>query len=55
MSATIKRYELTDPDAEWDKIKHHFPQRTAGTRGRPYHDIRITVNGILGVARSGAP
>lgn len=53
MGATIKRYELTD--AEWDKIKHHFPQRTAGTRGRPYHDIRTIVNGVFWVARSGAP
>lgn len=53
MSATLKRYELTDD--EWNKIKQYFPQRTAGTRGRPYHDIRITVNGIFWVARSGAP
>ena len=32
-----------------------FPVRGAGTKGRPYNDIRTTVNGIIGLARSGAP
>lgn len=53
MSTTRKRNELTDQ--EWEKIKDYFPQRTDGTRGRPYNDIRTTVNGILWIARSGAP
>ena len=53
MTAIRRRYELTDE--EWDKIKCYFPERTAGTMGRPYKDIRTTVNGIFWVARSGAP
>ena len=32
-----------------------FPVRVAGTKGRPYNDIRTTVNGIIWLARSGAP
>lgn len=32
-----------------------FPVRGAGTKGRPYNDIRTTVNGIIWLARSGAP
>lgn len=50
---TSRRYELTDQ--EWERIKDYFPQRVKGTRGRPYKDIRNTVNGIVWIARSGAP
>ena len=53
MKAPRKRYELTDD--EWDRIAPFFPVREAGTKGRPYNDVRNTVNGIIWIARSGAP
>ncbi len=53
MTTTRRRYELTDE--EWNRIKHFFPERTRHTIGRPSHDVRTTLNGILWIARSGAP
>lgn len=53
MKSSQRRYELTD--AEWEQIAPFFPIRVPGTKGRPYHDIRTTVNGIVWIARSGAP
>lgn len=52
MSKSVRRYELTD--REWEIIKDFFPLRTEGTLGRPYKDIRTTINGILWIAKSGA-
>lgn len=48
-----RRYELTDE--EWEKIRKYFPERTSTTMGRPCKDTRTTINGILWIARSGAP
>ena len=42
-------------DSQWEAIKHHFPVKEAGTRGRPPQDIRRVLNGILWVCRTGAP
>ena len=42
------RYELTDE--QWDKIKQYFDNK----KGRPYKNIRNTVNGIVWILRSGA-
>lgn len=52
MSKQTKRYELTDN--EWERIKHYFPERVAGTKGRPREDDRPKLNGVLWIARSGA-
>ena len=53
MRSIRRRYEFKDE--EWERIQKYFPERKAGTMGRPYKDIRTTVNGILWIARSGAP
>ncbi len=53
MKTTRRRYEMSDE--EWERIKKYFPERTKGTMGRPRNDARTTVNGILWIARSGAP
>lgn len=52
MKTNQRRYELTDE--EWAKIEPFFPVREDSTLGRP-NDIRTTVNGIIWIARSGAP
>ena len=49
----MRRYELTD--SEWERIKHFFPDKEAGTRGRPPKPHRPMVNAIIWIARSGAP
>lgn len=42
-------------DEQWQRISHLFPG-TSGRIGRPYiTDHRTTVEGILWVARTGAP
>lgn len=43
-----RRYELTNE--QWDKIKYYFE----GKKGRPYKNVRNTVNGIVWIMRSGA-
>ena len=53
MKTNQRRYELIDE--EWAKIEPFFPVREDSTLGRPYNDIRTTVNGIIWIARSGAP
>jgi transposase len=47
------RYELTD--AEWERVKKYFPDKEPGTPGRPPKPIRPVINGIVWIARSGAP
>lgn len=49
----MHRYELTD--AEWERISKYFPDKVPGTRGRPPKPIRPVINGIVWVAKSGAP
>lgn len=38
-----RRYELTDE--QWEKVKEYFI--TPNKNGRPYKNIRNTVNGIV--------
>ena len=49
----MRRYELTD--IEWERIKKYFPEKVPGTPGRPPNPHRPIINGIVWIARSGAP
>jgi transposase len=49
----MRRYELTDN--EWERIRKYFPEKKPGTPGRPPNPHRPIVNGIVWIARSGAP
>jgi len=49
----MRRYELKDN--EWERIEHYFPKKVAGSPGRPPNPHRPIVNGIIWIARSGAP
>ena len=48
----MKRYELTD--AQWRRLEPLLPPERPRT-GRPNHDHRTILNGILWVLRTGAP
>ena len=49
----MHRYELTD--IEWERIKKYFPDKEPGTPSRPPNPHRPIINGIVWIARSGAP
>ena len=49
----LRRYELTDN--EWNRIADLLPVEFTGKQGRPRKDNRIILNGIIWIARSGAP
>jgi len=49
----MHRYELTN--AEWERISEYFPEKIQGTPGRPPKEHRPIINGVIWVARSGAP
>ena len=49
----MRRYEITDD--QWQRIAKFFPEKQPGTRGRPPKDSRTILNGIIWLARSGAP
>lgn len=51
--AATRRYELSDE--EWERIEKYFPKREAGQKGRPRNDDRPIINGVIWIARSGAP
>jgi len=53
MKATGRRYEIKD--SEWERIKELLPLERTGKPGRPSGDNRTALNGILWIARSGAP
>jgi len=53
MSTKLRRYEISD--AEWERVKEFLPPEHTGKPGRPSGDNRIALNGILWIARSGAP
>ena len=53
MSIAHRRYEISD--AEWERVKDMLPPEHTGKPGRPSSDNRIALNGILWIARSGAP
>jgi transposase len=48
----MRRYEVTDE--QWERIKPLLPAQQ-GRTGRPNHDHRQVVNGIIWVLKSGAP
>jgi transposase len=47
------RHELTD--AQWVRLAPLLPPCYTGRRGRPYHDHRRIINGMLWIAKTGAP
>jgi transposase len=49
----MRRYEITDE--QWQRIAKFFPVKEPGTRGRPPKESRTVLNGIIWLARSGAP
>ena len=53
MAAAPRRYEVTDE--EWERLKQYFERTEEAKRGRPRKDERQMLNGILWIARSGAP
>jgi transposase len=53
MTAIRRRYETSD--SEWERIKDILPAERTGKPGRPSGDNRTALNGILWIARSGAP
>lgn len=53
MATSRRRYEMTDQ--EWKQIEPYFMPKTNKTGGRPMNDLRNTINGIIWIARSGAP
>ncbi len=50
--AGVKRYELTD--AQWRRLELLLPPERPRT-GRPNHNHRTLLNGILWILRTGAP
>lgn len=53
MSTNRRRYEVSDE--EWERVKDLLPPEHMGKPGRPSGDNRIALNGMLWIARSGAP
>jgi len=51
--AFTQRYELTDE--EWEKVKDLLPPEQMGKKGRPAGSNRMMLNGMIWLARSGAP
>jgi len=49
----MRRYEISDE--EWERIGEYFPDKEAGSSGRPPKPARDMINGIVWIARSGAP
>ena len=49
----LRRYEITD--SEWSRVVDLLPPENTGKRGRPSKDNRTILNGMIWIARSGAP
>jgi len=49
----LRRYERTDQ--EWEQIASLLPPEKTGKPGRPSKDNRTMLNGMVWIARSGAP
>ncbi|WP_442945301.1 transposase, partial [Oliverpabstia sp.] len=49
----LRRYELTDE--EWSRIAPLLPPENTGKQGHPRKDNRTILNGMVWLARSGAP
>ena len=50
---TLRRYELTDE--EWEQIAPFLPPENSCKQGRPAKSNRTILNGMIWIARSGAP
>ena len=46
---------IRNQDDQWQRIAKFLPEKQAGTRGRPPKEARTILNGIIWLARSGAP
>ena len=53
ITVLLRRYELTDE--EWNRIAPLLPPENSGKQGRPQKCSRTILNGIVWIARSGAP
>ena len=53
VTSAIRRHEISDNS--WERIKHHFQERTPHTMGRPCKNNRKMLNGILWILGTGAP
>jgi len=49
----MNRHELTDD--QWTRIQPMLPPMRSGRPGRPYHDHRRILNGMLWLAKTGVP
>ena len=49
----MNRHELTDE--QWARVEPLLPPLRSGRRGRPYHDHRRILNGLLWLAKTGVP
>jgi len=49
----LRRYELNDD--EWNRIVNLLPPENTGKRGRQRKCNRTILNGMVWIARSGAP
>ena len=49
----MRRHEITND--EWSRVEALLPPERTGKKGRPGKDNRIMLNGLLWIARSGAP
>ena len=49
----LRRYELTDQ--KWEQVVSLLPPEKTGKPGRPSKDNRTMLNGMVWIARSGAP
>jgi len=49
----MNRHELTDD--QWARVKPLLPPLRSGRPGRPYHDHRRILNGLLWLAKTGVP
>jgi transposase len=49
----MNRHELTD--AQWAQVAPLLPPLRSGRPGRPYHDHRRILNGLLWLAKTGVP
>ena len=50
---TTRRHALTD--LQWARLQPLLPPQRTGRRGRPAHDHRRMINGMLWIANTGAP
>src|SRR5260221_25242 len=50
---TTRRHELTE--LQWARLQPLLPPQRTGRRGRPAHDHRRMINGMLWIAKTGAP